>query len=1056
MNRLIRTTSFVCTLALAAGAAWSENVTYDPELFEAMEWRSIGPFRGGRSVAATGVASEPRTYYFGSVGGGVWKTTDAGEIWRNVSEGFLATSSVGAITVAPSDPNVIYVGMGEHAVRGVMTSHGDGVYRSTDAGRSWQHVGLASSRAISRIRVHPTDPDLVYVAAQGAPYGRNEERGIYRSRDGGETWDLLLFISDAAGAADLAMDPRNPRILYAAFWDHERKPWEVRSGGEGSGIHKSTDAGETWTKLTKGLPETLGKLSVDVSADSDRLYAIVEADPGGGLYRSDDSGESWQAVNETWGIRSRAWYYIEVFADPNNADVVWVMNARAWKSVDGGKTFEQVRTPHGDNHDLWINPNDSSTMINANDGGANVSFDGGETWSTQRNQPTAQFYRVNTDNQFPYRVYGGQQDNSSVSIASRSFGSGIGWSDFHSVGGCETSFNGFDPDDPKLVYSGCYMGIITEWNAATRSSRGVQAYVELPAALPAREMKYRFNWNAPILVSQHDRSVVYHAGNVVLKSTDRGDSWTEISPDLTMDDDEKQGPGGRPITNEGAGGETYNTIAYLAESPHDAGTLWAGTDDGLVQLTRDGGATWSNVTPKGYGEALVNAVEVSPHDPATAYIAVTRYEFNDFTPLAYKTTDYGVSWTSIAGGLPEDSWVRVVREDPVRSDLLYMGTETAVHVSWDGGKSWSPLQLNLPVTPITDLKVQSQSNDLVAATGGRSFWILDDLSPLQQLAGATSADQLVEPRRTVRTYAGGFGPGGRRNPRLGQNPPVGAIIDYWLEDVPEKLEIEIVDGAGNVIRHYVGETEAAEGGAQEGERKSRGRRSRARRHEEGAQSHQLGPSSRDGHEGAGRLRLRIAARAQSRPRLLPCAIEDRRGELRGARRGHSRPPPRRDRCRLRGSGRAIGARCRRRGRDPLRRQSPARRARSDRGARREDRRRRCVGRGDEDPHGRQGARGKPHRSRGRLDSKAHGRRADCHQLPGPAQPPLHLPTERGGWGRLGTTQGARQRFADLQEEWAEQKTKLDDLLGEKMDAFNQLVRDEGVPAIDVARKDTSS
>ena len=1049
MNRLIRTTSFVCTLALAAGAARSENVTYDPELFEAMEWRSIGPFRGGRSVAATGVASEPRTYYFGSVGGGVWKTTDAGEIWRNVSDGFLETSSVGAISVAPSDSNVVYVGMGEHAVRGVMTSHGDGVYRSTDAGRTWQHIGLASSRAISRIRVHPTDPDLVYVAAQGAPYGRNEERGIYRSRDGGETWDQLLFISESAGAADLAMDPRNPRILYAAFWDHERKPWEVRSGGEGSGLHKSTDGGETWTKLTKGLPETLGKLSVDVSADSDRLYAIVEADPGGGLYRSDDAGESWQAVNETWGIRSRAWYYIEVFADPNNADVVWVMNARAWKSVDGGKTFEKVRTPHGDNHDLWINPNDSSTMINANDGGANVSFDGGETWSTQRNQPTAQFYRVNTDNQFPYRVYGGQQDNSSVSIASRTFGGGIGWSDFHSVGGCETSFNGFDPDDPKLVYSGCYMGIITEWNAATRSSRGVQAYVELPAALPARDMKYRFNWNAPILVSQHDQRIVYHAGNVVLKSTDRGNSWVEVSPDLTMDDDEKQGPGGRPITNEGAGGETYNTIAYLAESPHDAGTLWAGTDDGLVQLTRDGGATWSNVTPKGYGEALVNAVEVSPHDPATAYIAVTRYKFNDFTPLAYKTTDYGTSWTSIAGGLPEDSWVRVVREDPVRPGLLYMGTETAVHVSWDGGKGWSPLQLNLPVTPITDLKVQSQSNDLVAATGGRSFWILDDLSPLQQLAGATSGHQLVEPRPTVRTYAGGFGPGGRRNPRLGQNPASGATIDFWLEGVPEKLEIEIADAAGEVIRRYVGETEAAEA-----ERKKAKEKPGPKEPERVVMKKGLNRVNWDlRHEtvtkvpgvyifGSLRGRKVVPGTYQVRLKIGEESLEAPVGVA---------PDPRLDATAAAYAAQAeLSARV---AADVDAIHSAVNHLRDVRGQIEA-----LVERID-DEDASEGEEKIRTAGKALAENLTEVEDALIQKRTVDGQTVINFPARLNhhyiyllnavDGADSGTTQGARQRFTDLQEKWAEQKAKLDDLLGEKMDAFNQLVRDEGVPAISV-------
>ena len=525
--------------------------------------------------------SQPGVFYFGGVGGGVWKTTDSGVTWTNITDGFLNTSSV--VAVADSDPNVIYVGMGEHAIRGVMTSHGDGVYKSTDAGRTWTHMGLPRSRAIARIRIHPTDPDRVYVAVQGAPYGPTEERGIYRSRDGGATWDHVLYIGETAGASDLAMDPTNPRILYAAFWDHLRTPWEVRSGGEGSGLDKSTDSGETWEEIgddpDTGFPELKGKMSVAVSANPDRIYALVEADPGGGLFRSDDAGETWTLVNETWTTRARAWYYIKVFADSQNPDVVWITNAPLSKSIDGGKTFARVRTPHGDNHHLWIHPDDSNIMINSNDGGANVSHNGGASWSAQQNQPTAQFYRVNIDNRFPYYVYGGQQDNSSVSIASRSFGSGIGWKDWYSVGGCESAYTAFDPDDPARVYAGCYMGQISEWDARTRYVRNVM-YPTLPAALPSRDMKYRFNWNAPIVASHHDPSVVYHASNVLLKTVNRGMSWTEVSGDLTRNDDEKQGPGGGPITNEGAGGEIYGTIFYVAESPHEASTIWTGSDDG--------------------------------------------------------------------------------------------------------------------------------------------------------------------------------------------------------------------------------------------------------------------------------------------------------------------------------------------------------------------------------------------------------------------------------------------------------------------------------------------
>ncbi len=774
----------------------------DRQLFQGMEWRNIGPFRGGRSVAVAGVASDPFTYYFGGVGSGVWKTTDAGTTWQSISDSTFGTASVGTIAVAPSDPNVVYVGMGEHAVRGVMTSHGDGVYRSTDAGRTWQHRGLERTRAISRIRIHPRNPDLVYVAAQGAPYGPTEDRGIYRSTDGGDTWNRVLYVSETAGASDLAIDPNNPRILYAAFWDHLRQPWEVRSGGPGSGIWKSTDGGGTWQQLTKGFPELIGKTSVSVAANSDRVYAMLEADPGGGLYRSEDGGENWQMVNETWGIRHRAWYYTEVFADPQNPDVVWVLGAPAMKSIDGGKTFARVRTPHGDNHDQWINPTNSDYLINANDGGANVSLNGGKTWSTQQNQPTAQFYRVNTDNRFPYYVYGGQQDNSSVAIASRAPG-GIGWKDWYAVAGCESAYVVFDPDNPVLNYGGCYMGQIAEWDEHTAAMRNVMAYPMLPAALASRDMKYRFNWNAPIVISQHDPNVIYHAGNVLLKSTNRGNSWTEVSHDLTRDEDEKQGPGGGPITNEGAGGEIYNTIMYVAESPHDPQTIWVGSDDGLVHLTQDGGATWANVTPRGMGEGMVNAIDVSPHDAATAYIAYTRYKFNDFSPYIYKTNDYGKSWQHIVEGITPQAHVRVVREDHVRRGLLYAGTEIGLYVSWDDGDHWQSLQLNMPLTPITDLKIQAQHNDLVAATQGRSFWILDDLSPLQQVNPdiAEAKLHLFAPRPAYRVGgSGGFGGGGN----VGKNPPDGAIIDFYVAEVSDStpVTLELLDGQGNVIRDY--------------------------------------------------------------------------------------------------------------------------------------------------------------------------------------------------------------------------------------------------------------
>lgn len=806
--RLLLLAAALTAPALAAAqpaAAPAPPPRFDSASLAALQWRNIGPFRGGRVVAVAGVPQQPRTFYFGSVGGGVWKTTDGGETWANITDGQIRTSSVGAIAVAPSDPNVIYVGMGEHPVRGVMTSHGDGVYKSTDAGRTWTHLGLDRTRHISRIRVHPSDPDVVLVAAQGAAYGPSKDRGVYRSADGGRTWTQTLFVNDTTGPSELAMDPANPRILYAALWDHLRQPWQVRSGGPGSGIHKSTDGGLTWQKAMTGLPDAVGKIGVDVSANPDRIYAVVEADPRGGLYRSDDGAKTWQLVNDAWTLHARAWYYMKVVADPKNPDVVWVLNADVSRSIDGGKTISQVRTPHGDNHSLWIDPHDPDVLVEGNDGGANVSFNGGRTWSTQGNQPTAQFYRVNADDLFPYNVYGGQQDNTSVKIASAAPG-GITERDWYDVGGCESAVPAFDPKAPRYVYAGCYMGIISEFDDTLRTERDIMAWPQMPAAVPPKEQKYRFNWSAPIVVSRFNPSVIYHGGNVLLRSDNRGKTWREASPDLTRDDEGKQGPGGAPITNEGAGGETYGVIHYIAESPHDAKTLWVGTDDGLVQLTRDGGTTWANVTPPGPGEALVNAIEVSPHAPGTAYVTISKYKFNDFTPHVFRTTDFGKSWTRIVEGIDADAWARVVREDPVRRDLLYLGTETGVYVSYTGGQRWTKLQLNLPVTPVTDLKVHH--DDLVASTAGRAFWILDDLSPLRQWSDETAAAdvRLFTPRPAWRTQAFG-GRGG--NPRAGQSAPDGAIVDFWLARVPDgDVTLEIRRGDALVRRFSTRRPEA--------------------------------------------------------------------------------------------------------------------------------------------------------------------------------------------------------------------------------------------------------
>ncbi|WKN44381.1 VPS10 domain-containing protein [Tunicatimonas pelagia] len=784
------------------------SAQFDEKYYDALRWRNIGPFRGGRSTTATGVVGQPQTYYFGATGGGVWKTTNAGHSWNNVTDGFFKTGSVGSVAVSESDPNVLYVGTGEAPVRGVKTSHGDGVYKSTDAGRTWENIGLEKTRQISKVRIHPENPDVVYVAAQGSPWAPTDERGIYRTQDGGKSWEKTLFVDENSGACDLAMDATNPRVMYATFWDHQRTPWKIRSGGEGSGIYKTTDGGDSWNQLTTGLPDSImGKIGITISpANPDRVWAIIESEQGG-LYRSDDAGSSWKLINEDRVLRARSWYYMHIFAHPTNENMVYVLNAPFMKSIDGGKTFEQVSTPHGDNHDLWINPNQPDYMINANDGGANISFDGGKSWSTQQNQPTAQFYRVSVDNRFPYYVYGGQQDNSTVAIPSRTNKDGIYWEDFYRVGGCESAFVAFDPDNPEHIYAGCYQGIISEYDANRNETRDVMAYAFQGLGSKPAEVKYRFNWNAPILVSQHDPSVIYHAGNVVLKSANRGNQWEEISPDLTQNDTTNLDYGGGPITKEGAGGEVYHTIAYLAESPHNASTLWVGSDDGLVHVTQDGGESWSNVTPSEIGEALINTIEVSPHEPGTAYLAVTRYKFNDFTPHIFKTTDYGKSWSRLVDGIADEAFVRVVREDPQRKDLLYAGTETGLYASFDGGQQWQPFQLNLPVVPITDLQVHR--NDLVAATQGRAFWILDDLTPLHQLNESIkeASTFLFQPRDTYKTD-------GSRDTTavaLGENPVNGTAIYYYLNEVPEDdslaLTLEILNEEDSVIRSYASNAE---------------------------------------------------------------------------------------------------------------------------------------------------------------------------------------------------------------------------------------------------------
>lgn len=807
----------LCLFAAAAFADAPKKTEEKPagltlaKAYEGMEFRSIGPYRGGRVTAVAGVRGRPLLYYQGACGGGVWKTMDGGSNWQPVSDKDFKTGSVGGIGIAESDPNVIYVGMGEAPIRGNV-SHGDGVYKSTDGGKSWKNVGLKNTRQIARVRVHPGNPDLVFVAALGHVWGPNPERGIFRSKDGGKSWEKVLFVSDKTGASDLVMDPSNPRILYAGLWQVHRKPWALNSGGPEGGVYRSTDGGDTWKKLEGGFPDgVVGKIGVAISyARPERVWAIVESKEKGGVYRSDDGGEKWTRVNSENKLRQRAWYYTRIYADTKNADSVYVLNTAFYRSNDGGKTYESIRVPHGDNHDLWIDPDDPQRMIESNDGGANVTFNGGRTWSSIMNQPTAQFYRVTTDNRFPYWVYGAQQDNSTVAIPSRSRGRGIDITDWHSVGGCESGWIAPKPTNPDIVYAGCYGGSITRYDHKTGQSRQIMAWPQLAIGQAPKDLKYRIQWNAPILISPHDPNTLYHAAQVLLRSRDEGQSWEEISPDLTRNDKSKQDYSGGPITRDNTGVEVFGTIFALAESPHEAGVIWAGSDDGLVHVTRDNGKTWQNVTPKGIPEWIqINSIEISPHEEATAYLAATMYKHDDFRPYLYKTNDYGKSWTRIDRGIAEDAFTRVVREDAIRRGLLYAGTETGIYVSFDDGAFWQPFQLNLPVVPITDLAVKE--TDLVVATQGRSFWILDDLTPLHEHSDAITRSRLhvFKPRPTVRMGGGGRfeeGEEGAVAP-IGRNPAYGAVVNVWLKEKPgekETLTLEFLDGQ-EVLRSFTSE-----------------------------------------------------------------------------------------------------------------------------------------------------------------------------------------------------------------------------------------------------------
>ena len=768
------------------------------KLFGAMRWRQVGPFRGGRVLAVTGVTGEPNVFYFGAVSGGVWKSTDTGANWQPLFDK-QDIASIGAIAVADSDHNVIYAGTGEACIRGNI-SYGNGVYKSVDGGKTWTNVGLKDTQHIGAVIIDPKDPNIVFVAALGHAYGPNEERGVFRTTDGGKTWQKVLYENNKTGAIDIVFDPNNSRTLFASMWQVYRTPWSLVSGGAGSGLYKSTDDGSTWTRLEgHGLPSgIMGRIGVSVSgADSNRVYAMIESKDGG-LFRSDDGGENWIRINEDGRLRQRPWYFSHVFADPKSADTVYVLNTGMLRSTDGGRTFNLLPAPHGDHHALWIDPDDSRRMINGNDGGATVSTDGGNTWTTQYNQPTAQFYHVITDNRWPYYIYGAQQDNSTVAIKSYDDDGVIGRQDWYPVGGGESGYIAPYPPDPNIVFANAE-DFTTRFDKRTEQAVDISVYPLDASGNAAEKLLHRFNWTSPLLISPHDPNMLYTAAERIFKSTDMGQSWTAISPDLTRNDKSKQKPSGGPITLDITSVEYYDTVFAVAESPVKKGMIWAGTDDGLVQLTTDDGQHWNNVTPKDMPEwSMISIVEPSHFDAGTAYIAVDRHKFDDFRPMIFRTRDSGKTWIMTANGIPDGAYVHAVREDPERKGLLFAGTELGVYFSIDDGSHWQPLKLNLPTVPIHDLAIHG--NDLIAATHGRSFWVLDDITPLRQIepSFANRAMILYKPETVLRLHLpdeiDARGP-------VGSDPPLGAIISYYFSQPPkDEVKLEIFDHTGKLVR----------------------------------------------------------------------------------------------------------------------------------------------------------------------------------------------------------------------------------------------------------------
>jgi photosystem II stability/assembly factor-like uncharacterized protein len=779
------------------------TVSYDQKLYEGMNYRSIGPYRGGRAAAVTGVPGKPTLFYMGATGGGVWRTKDGGSTWENITDGYFG-GSIGAIAVSEYDNNVIYVGGGEVTIRGNVSS-GYGMWKSEDAGQTWSSTGLPNSRHIPRIRIHPKDPDLVYAAVLGDLFKPSEERGVYRSKDGGKNWEKILFANADAGAVDLTFDPNNPRILFASTWNVRRTPYSLSSGGEGSAIWKSTDGGDNWTNIStnKGLPKGIFGISgITVSPlNSQRVWAIIENE-NGGVFRSDDGGKTWNKTNSERKLRQRAWYYSRIYADTQDEDRVYVMNVRYHRSKDGGKTFETYNAPHGDHHDLWIAPEDNQRMVIADDGGAQVSYDAGENWSTYYNQPTAQFYRVTTDNSFPYKILAAQQDNSTIRIAHRTSGGSIGDSDWESTAGGERAQIAADPTNPDIVYGGSYDGFLSRVDHKNQQMRLVDVWPDNPMGHGVEDMKYRFQWNFPIFFSPHNPNKLYTTSNYVHVTTNEGQSWEIISPDLTRNDPTTLGPSGGPITKDNTAVEYYGTIFAAVESPQEEGVIWVGSDDGLVHVTQDGGKNWQNITPAGMPEwMMINSIDVDPFTKGGAYIAGTKYKTGDNTPYLYKTKDYGKTWTKITSGIPADQFTRVLRADPKRKGLLYSGTEQGMFISFDDGASWSAFQLNLPIVPITDLTLKN--DNLIVATQGRSIWMIDDLTPLHQLSDQVAGSQfhLYNPLDSYKMQGGGRE---RPSKTAGQNHPGGVMVHYYLKSVTDssKISMEFLEQDGTTIKTF--------------------------------------------------------------------------------------------------------------------------------------------------------------------------------------------------------------------------------------------------------------